>query len=176
MHVGANPTSSRSSKWLMSRRWRTLFSPRSRGSRGFEPPRRTSWCPYRSSCRTAWAVLHARWSAKPEKLDHLNDPLVLGDAVIEQHRSLTEDLHRALVELLTKWVLGGDQLAERLQRGGEVAPAGVRQRGTEARIAPALTRKGSITPAGAGPGQLTHPQAAWRRLGPGLAARGAGPP
>jgi len=40
-------------------------------------------------------------------LDHLNDPLVLGDVVIEQHRSLTEDLHRALVELLTKWVLGG---------------------------------------------------------------------
>ena len=41
-------------------------------------------------------------SAKPEKLDHLNGPLVLHDAVIEQHRSLTEDIHRALVELLTK--------------------------------------------------------------------------
>jgi hypothetical protein len=72
--------------------------------------------------RTAWAVLHAQWSAKPEQLDHLNDPLVLGDAVIEQHRSLAEDLDRALVELLTKRVLGGDRLAERLQRGGEVAP------------------------------------------------------
>jgi len=113
----------------MSRRWRRLFSLGSRGSRGSEPPRPTSWRPCRSSCRTARAVLHARWSAKPEKLDHLNDPLVLGDAVIQQHRSPTEDLHRALVELLTKRVLDGDRLAERLQRGGEVALAGVRQRG-----------------------------------------------
>jgi chorismate mutase len=32
---------------------------------------------------------------------------------IEEHRSLTEDLDRALVELLTKRVLDGDQLAER---------------------------------------------------------------
>ena len=46
-------------------------------------------------------------SAKPEQLDDLNGPLLLRDAVIEQHRSLTEDLHRALFELLTKWVLGG---------------------------------------------------------------------
>ena len=65
---------------------------------------------------------------KPQ-LDHLNGPLLLRDTVIEQHRSLTEDLHRVLVELLAKRVLDGDQLAERLQRGGEVAPAGVRQRG-----------------------------------------------
>src|SRR4030095_6272823 len=47
----------------------------------------------------------------------------------EQHRSLTEDLDRALIEPLTKRILDGDQLAERLQRGGKVAPTGVRQRG-----------------------------------------------
>jgi len=70
----------------------------------------------------------------------LNGPLLLGDAVIEQHRSLTEDLHRALVELLTKRILDGSHLAERLQRGGKVAPAGVRQRGNDSRIASVLTR------------------------------------
>src|SRR4029450_5231964 len=113
----------------MSRPWRTLFSPRSKGPRGSEPPRRPSWRPCRSSCRTAWAVLHARWSPKPEQFDHLNGPLLLRDAGGEQDRSLAEDLHRALVEPLAKRVLGGDQLAERLQRGGKVAPTGVRQRG-----------------------------------------------
>ena len=35
-------------------------------------------------------------------------PLLLRDAVREQHRSLTEDLDRALVELLAKRVLNGD--------------------------------------------------------------------
>jgi hypothetical protein len=65
-------------------------------------------------------------SPKPEQLDHLNGPLLLRDAVLEQHRSLTEGLDRAGVELLTKRVLDGDQLAERLQRGGEVAPASAR--------------------------------------------------
>jgi hypothetical protein len=98
-------------------------------------------------------------SAKPEKLDHLNDPLVPRDAVIEQHRSITEDLDRALIELLTKRVLDGDHLAERLQRGGEVTPAGVRQRGNRSADPSVLTRKGSITPAQADPGQPTHPQA-----------------
>src|SRR5215211_1349628 len=47
---------------------------------------------------------------------------------------------------------------------------------TEARIASVLTRKGSITPAEADPGQRTRPQATWRPQGPVRAARGAGPP
>jgi hypothetical protein len=48
------------------------------------------------------------------------------DAVGEQHRSLAEELDCALGELLAKRILDGDQLAERLQRRGDVAPAGVR--------------------------------------------------
>jgi hypothetical protein len=39
-----------------------------------------------------------------------------------------------------------------------------------------LTRKRSITPVEADPGQPTHPQATWRPLEPVLAAPGAGPP
>jgi hypothetical protein len=160
----------------MSRPWRTLFSPRSKGSRGSEPPRRTSWRPCRSSCRTAWAVLHARWSAKPEKLDHLNDPLLLRDAVGEQHRPLAEELDRGLVECspsapwaATAWLSASNAMA-RSRRPASASEA------TEARIASVLTRKGSITPAAADPGQPTHPQATWRPLGPARAVRGAGPP
>jgi hypothetical protein len=47
---------------------------------------------------------------------------------------------------------------------------------TESRIASVLTRKGSITPAEADPGQPRRPQATWRPLEPALAARGAGSP
>ena len=79
-------------------------------------------------------------SAKPEKLDHLNGPLVLHDAVIEQHRSLTEDIHRALVELLTKrfwtaitWLSACNAMA-RSRRPASGSEA------TEARIVSVLTR------------------------------------
>jgi hypothetical protein len=39
----------------------------------------------------------------------------------ERATSTTKGLHRVVVELLTKRVLDGGQLAERQQRGGEVA-------------------------------------------------------
>jgi hypothetical protein len=50
--------------------------------------------------------------------------------------STTKGLHRAVVELLTKRVLDGHHLAQRLQRAGQVAPAGVRQRGHPTRGSP----------------------------------------
>jgi hypothetical protein len=70
--------------------------------------------------------------------------------------------------------LDGDQLAERLQRGGEAAPPASGSQATDSRIASVLTRKGSITPAGADPGQPARPQATWRPLEPRwrLAAQG----
>lgn len=69
-----------------------------------------------------------------------NGLLVLHDAVIEQHRSLTEDIHRALVELLTKRFLDGDHLAERCNAMARSRRPASGSEATEARIVSVLTR------------------------------------
>jgi hypothetical protein len=54
--------------------------------------------------------------------------------------SLTEGLHCALVELLTKRILDGSHLAERLQRGGKSRRPASGSEATDSRIASVLTR------------------------------------
>jgi hypothetical protein len=97
-------------------------------------------------------------------------------AAREQHRSLAEELDRALVELLTKRVLTATSWLSACNAVARPRRPASGSQATDSRIASVLTRKGSITPAGADPGQPARPQATWRPLEPALAARGAGSP